>query len=54
VLSEFRGVLDAWDTARWFACASAALDGRTPADLMETSPDLVLQVARRDRFVVDA
>jgi hypothetical protein len=54
VLMELRGVLDPWDTAHWFACPSAALSGRIPADAMEIDPDLVLHAARRDRYVIDA
>ena len=54
VLNEFRGVLDAWDTAHWFACPSAALVGLTPADAMESGPEWVLQAARCDRYLVDA
>lgn len=48
VLKELRGVLDPWEIAQWFACPSAALDGRTPADAMELDRDSVLHAARCD------
>jgi len=54
VLTELRGVLDPWDTAQWFATPSATLGSRTPADALERDPDLVLDAARCDRYVVDA
>lgn len=54
VLKEFRGVLDPWETAQWFACPSEALGGRTPADEVAIHPEEVLQAARCERYVVDA
>lgn len=54
VLKEFDGVLDPWETAQWFACPSANLGCRSPADEMAHNPDLVLEAARSSRYIVDA
>jgi len=54
VLDEFRGVLDPWDSAYWFASPSAALGGRTPAQALEADAELVFEAARLYRYGVDA
>lgn len=54
VLQEFDGVLDRWEIAQWFACPSATLGLRSPADEMALNPDLVIEAARSFRYAVDA
>ncbi len=54
VLKEFDGVLDRWEIAQWFACPSATLGLRSPADDMARNPDRVLEAARSFRYAVDA
>lgn len=51
VLEEFDAVFDEWRTLEWFMEPNPWLGMRRPAELLESDEELVLQVARGDRFV---
>jgi len=53
ILSELRGVFDAWEAAHWFARPNSTLDGLSPAEAFRDDPASVLQAARTDRFTID-
>ncbi len=45
VLKRFDGALDEWDIATWFASGNSFLGGKTPMDLLQSEPELVLAAA---------
>ena len=53
ILSELRGVFDAWEMASWFARPNSTLEGLSPADAFRNDPVSVLQAARTDRFAIE-
>lgn len=52
VVAELSPVLDDLELANWFGTVNVSLAWRMPAELLATSPNEVLQVARLDRFVI--
>lgn len=45
ILKVFKGKLDAWDIAIWFASANSFLGGTAPKDLLKSAPERVLAAA---------
>ena len=52
VLAELAGIFDDWELAAWFAEPSVWLQGRIPADVLDSDVQAVVAAARADRFVV--
>lgn len=45
ILKLFKGEMDDWDTAVWFASVNSFLGGETPKDLLQRAPKRVLAAA---------
>lgn len=48
---ELSGVMDGWELALWFVRPQCSLQHRSPLELLETQPSLVLDAARREHFL---
>lgn len=44
--AELPSLWSGWKTALWFSRPNARLDGRSPANVLDTDPDAVVQAAR--------
>lgn len=52
-LIELDGLFDNWGMAQWFASPNATLEGRNPAAAMSADPGLVIEAARREKYLVN-
>ena len=53
IVTELRGVFDAWELANWFARPNSSLEELTPAEAFRSDPASALQAARTDRFAIE-
>jgi hypothetical protein len=50
-VGELAPVLDGWELANWFTAPHAALDDRSPLDMLPDDPGRVIDAARSSRFL---